>query len=174
MQNVNITAFGSTIIITLLFIAALAFLLVKKRWRYAIISTAAILGATLLQLVIKELVHRMRPENSIETGFSFPSGHAMMSIIFVSLLIYSFRDDFKNKIVKYVLIIISSAFFVAVAISRIILHVHWFSDVIAGMSLGLFWFTFVLLVERFIPGAAPAIKIETKQAKPIVPIVTKK
>jgi len=164
-----ITNFGGTIMITILFIIALAVLIFKKRWRFAILSTIAILGALLLQIVIKDLVHRTRPVNLLETGFSFPSGHAMMAIIFVSLLIYSFKDDFKNKIVKYVLIIVSSAFFIAVGISRIIIHVHWFSDVIAGMSISLFWFMCVLLVQRTIPSAVPAIKKETKEAKPIVP-----
>lgn len=164
-----ITNFGGNIIITILFIIALAFLVFKKRWRYAIISTAAILGALVLQLSIKSFVHRARPENLLETGFSFPSGHSIMAIIFVSLLIYSFKDDFKNKIIKYVLIVISISFFLSVGASRLVLHVHWFSDVIAGMSISLFWFMLVILIERAIPGLIPAVKVETKEAKPIVP-----
>jgi len=143
-----ITAFGSTIMIALLFLFALTILLLRKRWRYAILSTVAILGALVLEVVIKDLVHRTRPENLIETSFSFPSGHATMAIIFVSLLIYSFKDDFKNKRARYILITAASAFFISVGISRIILHVHWFSDVIAGISLSLFWFMFVALIER--------------------------
>jgi undecaprenyl-diphosphatase len=147
---------------------ALSVLLYKKRWRYAIISTIALLGAVILQFVIKDLVKRVRPENLIETNFSFPSGHAITAIVFVSLLIYSFKDDFKNKITKYVLIVLFSIFFVAVGLSRIIIHVHWFSDVMAGMSLGLFWFMLLVLIEKAIPGVVPAVKKETKEAKPIV------
>lgn len=164
-----ITTFGSTIMIILLFILALGVLLLRKRWRYALLSTVAIIGALVLNVGIKTLVHRTRPENLIETSFSFPSGHSIMAIVFVSLLIYSFKDDFKNNIIKYVLIIVSTSFFVTVGVSRIILHVHWFSDVIAGMSLGLFWFMFVVLVERSITGMIKAVRIETKEAKPIVP-----
>ena len=147
-----ITNFGGGVLVTMLFIIAVSILSFRKKWRYALLSTIAILGATGLQFAIKFLVHRTRPENLIETGFSFPSGHAITAIVFVSLLIYSFKDDFKNKIIKYFLIILSSAFFIAVGISRLILHVHWFSDVIAGMSLGLFWFMLLVLVERSIPG----------------------
>lgn len=169
-----ITTFGSTIVIGSLFILALAVLFLKKRWRYALLSTIALLGALILVTTIKALIHRTRPENLIETGFSFPSGHAILAIVFVSLLIYSFKDDFKNKIIKYVLIIMFSSFFIAVGISRIILHVHWFSDVIAGMSLGLFWFMFLVLIEKSIEGIAPAIKTETKEAKPIVPKILSK
>lgn len=164
-----ITRFGSGIPMYLLVIATIGALLLKKRWRYALLSTIAILGAVILMIIIKDLVHRTRPENLIETGFSFPSGHAITAIVFVSLLIYSFKDDFKNKITRYVLIIVFSAFFIAVAISRIILNVHWFSDVIGAMSLGLFWFMLVVLVERAIPGVVPAVKKETKEAEPIVP-----
>jgi len=163
-----ITNFGGTLMITILFTLALALLVLKKRWRYAIISTVALLGAVVLQGGIKALVQRTRPENLIQTGFSFPSGHAITAIVFVSLLIYSFKDDFKNKIIKYVLIIVFSSLFIAVGISRIILHVHWFSDVLAGMSLGLFWFMLLVLIERSIPGVVPAVKRETKEAKPIV------
>jgi undecaprenyl-diphosphatase len=163
-----ITNFGGTVMITILFVLALSVLLYKKRWRYAIISTIALLGAVILQFVIKDLVKRVRPENLIETNFSFPSGHAITAIVFVSLLIYSFKDDFKNKITKYVLIVVFSLFFIAVGLSRIIIHVHWFSDVMAGMSLGLFWFMLLVLIEKAIPGVVPAVKKETKEAKPIV------
>ena len=143
-----ITLFGNTVIIIILFMFALTVLLLRKKLRYALLSTVAILGALALEVAIKNLVHRARPENLIQTGFSFPSGHAMMAIIFVSLLIYSFKDNFKDKRVRYVLITAASAFFISVGISRIILHVHWFSDVMAGISLSLFWFMFVALIER--------------------------
>jgi undecaprenyl-diphosphatase len=146
-------------------------LLLRKRWRYAVISTVAILGSVALQLGFKALTHRARPENLIETGYSFPSGHAITAIVFVSLLIYSFRDDFKNKKIRYVLITLASSFFLLVAISRIILHVHWFSDVLAGISLGVFWFVFLVLVERAITGLIPAVKRETKAAEPIIPAI---
>jgi membrane-associated phospholipid phosphatase len=169
-----ITNFGGTVMITVLFTVTVAFLIVKKRWRYAIISTVALLGALGLQLVIKALTQRIRPENLIETNFSFPSGHTIMAITFVSLLIYSFKDDFKNQIIKYVLIISFSLFFVSVGISRIIIHVHWFSDVIAGLSLGLSWFMLLLLIERSIPGIIPAVRRETEKAKAIVPKAIKK
>ncbi len=164
-----ITNFGGGVLVTILFIIAVSILSFRKKWRYALLSTIAILGATGLQIAIKSLVHRTRPENLITKGFSFPSGHAITAIVFVSLLIYSFKDDFKNKIIKYFLIILSSVFFIAVGISRLILHVHWFSDVIAGMSLGLFWFMLLVLVERSIPGVVPAVKAETKKAEPIIP-----
>jgi membrane-associated phospholipid phosphatase len=68
---------------------------------------------------------------------------------------------------KYILITVASAFFVTVALTRIYLNAHWFSDVMAGMSLGLSWFMCVVLVERSITGLIPAVRRETKAAEPI-------
>jgi len=150
-----ITNLGGEVMTAVFLILIVAYLCFKKRWHHALLSTVALLGASGLQFIIKALVQRSRPENLIETGFSFPSGHAITAITFVSLLIYLFKDDFKNLATRYVLIIVFSAFFLSVGISRIILHVHWFSDVIAGFSLGLAWFMFLLLVERAIPGVVP-------------------
>ncbi|MBS3083481.1 phosphatase PAP2 family protein [Candidatus Pacearchaeota archaeon] len=164
-----VTTIGSTWVIVSLFVIALTVLILRKRWRYALLSTIALSGALILQLTIKFLVHRTRPQNLIETYFSFPSGHAITAVVFVSLLIYSFKDDFKNKTVKYILIVGFSIFFISIGASRIILQVHWFSDVIAGWSLGLFWFMLVVLVERSITGLIQAVRKETKEAKPIVP-----
>jgi undecaprenyl-diphosphatase len=143
-----ITIFGDAILIILFFILVLGVLILKKRWRYALISTLAIVGASVFELIIKFLVHRARPQNLIETGFSFPSGHAVMAIIFACLLIYSFKDDFKDKLPRYIFVILTSVFFISVGISRIILQVHWFSDIVAGMSLSLFWFMFLVIAER--------------------------
>ena len=168
-----ITNFGGSVVITIFLMVILGALVLRKRWRYALLSIVAILGATILQATIKVLVSRIRPENLIETGFSFPSGHAITAIVFVSLLIYSFKDDIKNPIIKYVLIILSASFFVVVGISRIILHVNWFSDVVAGISLGLFWFMLLVLIEKSITGLIPAVRKETKKAEPIVPAVLK-
>jgi undecaprenyl-diphosphatase len=168
-----ITSFGSGVPIVVLLIITIGALLLRKRWRFALLSLIAILGATLLQVLIKGLVHRARPPNSLEVisdglfSASFPSGHAITAIVFVCLLIYSFKDDIKHIATKYILVTAASAFFIIVGLTRIYLNAHWFSDVIGGMSLGLFWFMFVVLVQRSITGLIPAIKVETKEAEPI-------
>lgn len=164
-----ITSFGSGIPIYILSIISIGALLLIKRWRFAIIASIAMLGATIFQFAIKDLVHRIRPLNTLEINstFSFPSGHAITAIVFVSLLIYSYKDDIKHLATKYLSITLASIFFISVALSRIYLNVHWFSDVMAGMSLGLFWFMLVVLVERSITGLVQSIRKETKEAEPI-------
>lgn len=52
----------------------------------------------------------------------------------------------------------------------IILHVHWYSDVVAAISFGLFWFMAIVLIERSISGLVPLIRKETKSAKSVIPL----
>lgn len=174
-----LTSVGNGIPIIIIVVITIGILLLRKRWRFALLSSIAILGATVLQIFIKSFIQRIRPLNSLETvspgifSASFPSGHAITAIVFVSLLVYSYKDDIKNTATEYLFITTASMFFITVGLTRIYLNAHWFSDVIAGMSLGLFWFMFVVLVERSITGLIPAIKVETKKAEPIIPVVSK-
>jgi undecaprenyl-diphosphatase len=171
-----ITSFGSGTPIIILAAITIGILLFMKRWRFAILSFIAISGSTVLQAVIKNLVDRARPLNSLEVispgtfSPSFPSGHAITAIVYVSLLIYSYKDDFKHPPTKHTLIALASGFFITVGLTRIYLNAHWFSDVMAGMAIGLFWFMLVVLVERSISGLIPAIRHETRTAEPIVPV----
>ncbi|MBS3172324.1 phosphatase PAP2 family protein [Candidatus Woesearchaeota archaeon] len=175
-----ITSFGSGIPIIVIVTITIGILFLRKRWRFALLSLAAILSTTLLQIVIKNLVNRVRPSDSLEVitpgmfSPSFPSGHAITAIVYLSLLVYSYKDDIKHTATKHILITATSIFFISVGLTRVYLNAHWFSDVIAGMALGLFWFMSVVLVERSITGLIPAIRIESKKAKLMVPEVLKK
>jgi undecaprenyl-diphosphatase len=71
-----------------------------------------------------------------ETGFSFPSGHTTLSIAFFGVLIYLFKDEIKNKTLRYLFITISLLLPFLIAFSRLYLNVHWFTDVVAGLFIG--------------------------------------
>jgi len=109
-------------------------------------------GGLLFEVLTKVIIHRARPENALieVSGYSFPSGHATMAIIFFSLLLYSFKDDIKNKALKNIFIASNIIFFLIIGLSRVYLNVHWFSDVLAGFGLGLFWLTLLILIFKII------------------------
>ncbi len=126
--------------------------IVKKKWYHAVILVTGMTGGVLLEVVVKFLMQREYPVNAIieVSAYSFPSLHATMAIIFFTVILYAFKDDIKNKTFK-ILFILSMFFAVLfVGLSRIYLNANWFSDVLAGLALGLFWLTLLVLILKFI------------------------
>ncbi len=97
-------------------------------------------GVVLLNQVLKRIIRRPRPTgiNLIkENGFSFPSGHSMVSMAFYGVLIYLINKSKLNKETKLLLSLLLSILILFIGISRIYLGVHYASDVLAGFSLSL-------------------------------------
>ena len=91
-----------------------------------------------MNIVLKQIVQRPRPtEYRIvnETGYSFPSGHSMVSMAFYGFLIYLIYKYVKNKYLKIGLITFLSILIISIGISRIYLGVHYTSDVMAGFCI---------------------------------------
>ncbi len=130
----------------------LFYFIYKKQWKYVAITLFSTVGGLILGASIKELIMRTRPINSLilETGYSFPSGHAIAVTIFFTLIIYFFAKNIKNIIYRETFILLSIITIIIIAFSRLYLGVHWFSDAIAGISLGLFWTTLIILLIRYI------------------------
>ena len=86
-----------------------------------------------------------------ETGYSFPSGHSMVSMAFYGFLIYLIHKYFKNKKLKIVLITFLSVLIILIGISRIYLGVHYTSDVIAGFMISVcYLIVYTSLVKKYI------------------------
>lgn len=142
--------FGTNIFLILGVVVCLV-LIYKRRRRNCLLTIFSLSGGYALESLLKQIIQRARPENALvgHAKFSFPSGHATMSIIFFCLLIYLFRDGIKNKIAKHFFIAVNILLFLLVGFSRIYMNVHWFSDVIAGFALGLFWLTLLILIFEY-------------------------
>ncbi len=129
-----------------------AYFLVKRQWRYSAITILATGGGLVIGAFMKELIMRVRPINSIilETGYSFPSGHAISVTIFFTLIVYLFVRRIHSLHLRETFIVLSVLLVLITSFSRIYLGVHWLTDVVAGISLGLFWTTLMILLVRYI------------------------
>ena len=123
------------------FIPFIIFLLIFIKNNYLRLSISInIILITLLNQILKFVIQRPRPTQYRivdASGYSFPSGHSMVSMAFYGFLIYLIYRYLKNKYLKTILILILSVVIVLIGISRIYLGVHYTSDVCAGFLLSL-------------------------------------
>lgn len=125
------------------------FLFIRKHRWYSIKIPAISLSSLLLMFLLKTLFNRPRPLIPLmepARGLSFPSGHAMMSVTFFGLLIYFiYRKQLSPKI-KASIMSFLVLFILSIGISRVYLRVHYASDVIAGLCMGVIWLTIAIHV----------------------------
>jgi len=131
----------------------LLFLFRKKVQREIRFYLFGMLGSTAIFSGIKELVCRTRPSSYIgdfhQHGYSFPSGHSTMSMTFVLLIFFLFYPKVSEGY-RTALMIFCILFPLLIGFSRIYLGVHYFSDVMGGFTLGIFW---VMLMAGISPTA---------------------
>ncbi|MFC7647057.1 phosphatase PAP2 family protein [Streptosporangium lutulentum] len=109
--------------------------------RLGIWAVATITFGGLLNLAVKAAVDRARPDLpdpvASAPGASFPSGHAMGAALGVCILMLILLPSLKSWAARIVAWLVSGAIMAFVAYSRVALGVHWVSDVIAGIALGI-------------------------------------
>lgn len=122
------------------------FIVLKNKW--GAISTAVIALSSLgLMSSLKNLIQRHRPANPLVEGitnYGFPSGHAMMSVVFYGLLACWIAVLVRNKTIKSIVISFLLLLVLLIGYSRIYLRVHYSTDVIAGFCIGICWLFFCL------------------------------
>ncbi|MDO8459685.1 MAG: phosphatase PAP2 family protein [Nanoarchaeota archaeon] len=112
---------------------------IKHRSKEESILLIALIITTIFLYITKSLIHEARPLNALITltDFSFPSGHSAFAVVLIGLLAYFLLSNIPKK--RQPIIYIIAAFLILlVAYSRLYLGVHWFTDVLAGLSLGIF------------------------------------
>jgi len=140
-----ITFFGSRnfLLPAYIIIIVYYFFFKKKPNRYLGIAVVSLSGAGILFL-FKNIFKRERPINSLienESSFSYPSGHSFSAFVLCGILIYLFYNSNLNTTWKWICSLVVFLLAVLVAVSRIYLHVHYASDVLAGFCLSLIWMT---------------------------------
>lgn len=109
---------------------------------------------TIINIILKFIVQRPRPSGFniiIESGYSFPSGHSMVSTAFYGLLIYLAYKNIKNKMLKAIICSLLFILIILICISRVYLGVHYASDVIGGFFISIsYLMIFVMIVPKFL------------------------
>ncbi|WP_243296287.1 phosphatase PAP2 family protein [Bacillus litorisediminis] len=129
----------------------------RKNYLGMAVLVLGVAGSNLLKSWIKESVGRQRPESAVimEEEFAFPSGHAMVSICFYVLLAFFIAKEMKSSSAKLIIYSICLLISFVSGMSRIILHVHYPSDVIGGYALGLVWLMLCFYIYRRFAGRFP-------------------
>ena len=142
-----ITQFGSALVLIIITILCVIFIRDKK---YKILVPANLVTIAIINIVLKNFFLRPRPDELRlieETGYSFPSGHAMASTAFYGLLINIVHEKVENKILRNTICIMLGLLILLISISRIYVGVHYTSDVIAGTC---FSIAYLILITRLI------------------------
>ena len=146
-----ITNFGGEIFLS---IATIALLLLIKNKKIGLSIFSNIVIITILNQLLKRILRRPRPtEFRIveETGYSFPSGHSMVSMAFYGYLIYLIYRYIENKYIKWLLIVLLSILICLIGISRIYLGVHYTSDVLGGFLLSISYLVvYISLIKKIL------------------------
>lgn len=137
MESISALATPVSLLVLLLVIVAFA-----PGKRPGMFCTVNLVLVVLLNVLLKELVQRPRPEDInlvVETGFSFPSGHSMVAMAFFGLLVWLVWHYEKDRTMRLACCAGFSLIILLIGISRIYLGVHYASDVLAGFCISLAW-----------------------------------
>lgn len=137
-----VTFFGSSYFLLPAYFVLIVFFLWKKEKAYATDITIIAVSSTAVMFLLKEIFKRHRPLLPVGKtlmSYSFPSGHSVSSFIFCSVLAYLVWMLPIKKIWKYIITFLLLLFAAVIGLSRIVLNVHYATDVIAGFCFGTVW-----------------------------------
>jgi len=149
-----ITDLGDWKIIFVLTAIIAAFLLYRKKLKHLFVLILSVVAGEGIIWTIKNLVERARPDvvNALvyESSYSFPSGHAFISLSFYALIMYFVYKSSESKTIKTITVIASLLIVFLIGVSRVYLGVHWISDVVAGSFLGICWVFLMIFIFKSI------------------------
>lgn len=141
-----ITQFGGVLGIIAITAIILSFLIYRRKYKNALIVGLTVAGAALLNVILKLIFERTRPDLwqqlVVETSFSFPSGHAMLSsALALSVIFICWKTRYR-----WLMVMLGSLFIVVIGFSRLYLGVHYPTDILAGWVVSAAWLTIVGII----------------------------
>lgn len=137
-----ISALGSPLVMITLAVGVAVFLAISKEGLLLEGWLLAFVGGFLLNNVLKNAIHRPRPHPAagLYQGWSFPSGHAMVSLIVFGMLAYLLLLlGPRNRRAQVAIVGCATLLVLAIGLSRLYLGAHYFSDVVGGYAAGMLW-----------------------------------
>jgi undecaprenyl-diphosphatase len=146
----EITSLGTSAVVTMIVLIAGLFLWLNHHKHSAILLIAATLGGMVLDGLLKIGFNRPRPQifqwGTQVVSSSFPSGHAMASTIVYGTVAYLAARLQQNVASRFLTMGLAALIIVLICSSRVYLGVHYPSDVLAGVIIGLAWAGFCMAV----------------------------
>jgi undecaprenyl-diphosphatase len=159
-----VSLFGTSLVMSALALVVLL-ALHRRNWRAVTVGWIVVFGGgKLVEAVLKHTFHRTRPIGALhyltDPSYSYPSGHAMGSMIGYGLLAYLVLVRVRRPLARAAVTAVAALIIFAVGLSRLVLAVHYFTDVVGGFAAGAMWLSLSLAAvgaarERFVdaPGS---------------------
>jgi undecaprenyl-diphosphatase len=136
----DLTALGGFTVLTIITVAAIAALLIYRRYAQAVVFGVTVVLAQLAAELIKAFIGRPRPDLvshlDLTYASSFPSGHAVMSPVIYFTLALIIAETEIQRPARIMLVAGAVMVVIAIGVSRVYLGVHWPTDVLGGWALG--------------------------------------
>ncbi len=156
-----VTLLGDGVVVAAVTAIVAAGLAVGGRWRAALYLAATLAAAALSEDLVKLLVARSRPSAGLYGGwdaYAFPSGHATKSAALGGALLIMIAPTLAGTRARRLAVLCMMVPVLAIGCSRLLLDVHWVSDVAAGFALGAAWAGALGLLYRRRPGRVVAAR----------------
>jgi membrane-associated phospholipid phosphatase len=127
-------------------------LLIKRNFLGAAAITLSVALGNEVNKLLKDLISRQRPDLdhlAHVDSLSFPSGHAMVGLICYFFIAYLVIEELKSVTAKKLVILFTALLLLLIGASRIILQVHYPTDVIGGFAFGYIWVMLSIIIYKF-------------------------
>lgn len=143
-----VTRLGSTPVLLILLVILLTGLQWAKHRNGQMWAGGALLGAMVLSPSLKNIFNRPRPLDPLVAvaGYSYPSGHALESAVFYGCVMALLKEINIKPYYQKGMSLICAVIIILIGLSRLVLQVHFASDVVGGWLAALFWLEFSRLL----------------------------
>lgn len=147
----SVTKLGDPTTVMPITVAGFCVMWLRRYYLEAKMFAINCLGGAILSTGLKLAFSKVRPQLWAqlvqETSYSFPSGHALGSVVLYGFLAYLLAQHYRQQ--RQVIYALATVLIGSIGLSRLYLGVHWPTDVIAGYGIGFLWITVGIALLRF-------------------------